>query len=258
MLTFEIFSRTIPKNGFESHSSPSTYLRAYLRMPILDWEMGPNWSHQRIYGHIFTHYPEKWHWVPFKPINVSTGIFTDAHSGLGNGTKWVPSTYLRAYFQALSRKMTLSSIRAHQHIYGHIYGCPFWTGKWDQTGPINVSTVIFSGTIRSNGFRFHLRPSTYLRAFSLIPILDREMGPVNQRIYGQIEGCLFWFKRMNHLLSTVVFSEHMQIFFWLWLYIVWGGEGVPSESLSVKLPNIFRGAVNFLFYFSAWQLLILF
>ena len=97
-----IFSRTIPKNGFESHSNPSTYLRAFLRMPILDWEMGPNRSHQRIYGHIFTHYPKKWLWVPFKPINVSTGIFTDAHSGLGNGTKQVPSMYLRAHFHALS------------------------------------------------------------------------------------------------------------------------------------------------------------
>ena len=174
--------------------------------------MEPNWSHQCIYGHIFTHYPEKWLWVPFKPINVSTGIFTDAHSRLGNGTKWVPSTYLRGYFHALSRKMALGPFQAHQCIYGHFHGCPFCTGKWDQTGPINVSTVIFSRTIPSNGFRFHLRPSTYLRAFSLIPILDWEMGPVHQRIYGQIEGCLFWFKRMNHILSTVVFSEHMQIF----------------------------------------------
>ena len=148
---FLTFTHTIQKNGFESHSNPSTYLRAFFRMPILDWEMGPNRSHQRIYGHIFTHYPEKWLWVPFKPINVSTGIFTDAHSGLGNGTKWVPSTYLRAYFHALSRKMALSPIRTHQRIYGHIYGCPFWTGKWDKTGPINESTGTFSCTIPKNG-----------------------------------------------------------------------------------------------------------
>ena len=127
--------------------------------------------------------------------------------------------------------MALGPFQAHQRIYGHIHGCPFCTGKGDQTGPINVSTVIFLRTIPKNCFRFHLRPSKYLRAFSLIPILDWEMGPVHQRIYGQIEGCLFWFKRMNHILSTVVFSEHMQIFFWLWLYIVWG-ESAPSPGLS--------------------------
>ena len=106
------FSRTIPINGFGSGSllSPSTYLRAFSWMPILDWEMGPNWYRQRIYEHIFMHYPKIWPWVPFKPINVSTSIFTDAHSGLGNGTKQVPSTYLRAYFHTLSRNMALGPV----------------------------------------------------------------------------------------------------------------------------------------------------
>ena len=139
--------------------------------------MGPNRSHQRIYRHIFTHYPGKWLWVPFNPINVSTGIFTDAHFGLGNGTKWVPSTYLRAYFHTLSRKLALSPIRTYLRIYGHFYGCPLWTGKWDQTGPINISTGTFSHTLPKNGFGSPSSPSTYLRAFSWMPILDWEMGP---------------------------------------------------------------------------------
>ena len=150
--------------------------------------MGPNGSNQRIYGHIFMHYPEKWLWVPFEPINLSTGIYTDAHSGLGNGTKQVSSTYLQAHLHTLSRKMALGPFQAHQRIYGHFHGCPFWTGKWDQIGPINISTGIFSHTIPKNGFRSHSNTSTYLRAYLRLPILDWEMGAnrSHQRIYGHI------------------------------------------------------------------------
>ena len=140
-------SRTFPKIGFRSLLSPSTYLPAFSQMPIREWEIWPIGSHQPIYRHIFTHYPINWLWVPFEPINLSTGIFTDAHSGMGNLTLQVPLTYLLANFHTLSQKMALSSFRAHQPIYRHFYGCPFWNGKLDQLGPINLSTGIFSCTI---------------------------------------------------------------------------------------------------------------
>ena len=107
------FSRTIPKNDFRSLLSPSTYLPAFSQMPSREWEIWPIGSHQPIYRHIFTHYPKKWLWVPFEPINLSTGIFTDAHSGMGNLTNWVPSTYLPAHFHALSQKMALDPFWAH-------------------------------------------------------------------------------------------------------------------------------------------------
>ena len=111
-------------NGFESLSSPSTYLPAFSRMPILEWEIWPIGSHQPIYWHIFTHFPKKWLWVPFEPIKLSTGNFTDAHSGMGNLTNLVPSTYLLAHFHALSQKngfQHLSSPSNYLPAFSQIY-----------------------------------------------------------------------------------------------------------------------------------------
>ena len=113
-------------------------------MPILEWEIWPIGSHQPIYRHIFTHYPKKWLWFPFEPINLYTGIFTDTHSWMGNWTNWVPSTYLLVYFHALSHKVVLSPFRAHQPINRYIHGFPF------RKGTINVFTVTFLRIILKN------------------------------------------------------------------------------------------------------------
>ena len=203
---------------------------------------------------------------------------------MGNLTYWVPSTYLPAHFHALSQKMALSPFRAHQPIYRHFHGCPFWNGKFDLLGPINLSTGTFSRTIPKNGFDFLSSPLTYIPASSRIPILEWEIGPIgsHQPIYwyifmhypikwfwvpfepinlstdiftdshsGRVPSmylllpfyALFW-KITNlqgiyrslwppnwricfgiiHILSTGAISQCMQIFFWLWLYIVWGGR----------------------------------
>ena len=134
------------------------------------------------------YYREKWFWFPFEPINLSTSLFTDFHSGMGKWTNLVPSTYLPAHFHALSLKMGLSSFRARQPNYRHFHGCPFWNGKFDQLGPINLSTGTFSRTIPKNGFESLSSPSTYLPAFSRMPTLEWEIGPIgsHQPIYRHI------------------------------------------------------------------------
>ena len=220
---FHALSRKNALGPFQAHSSPSTYLQAYLRMPILDWEMEPNGSHQRIYGDIFTHYPEKWLWAPFKPINVSTGIFTDAHSVLGNGTKLVQSTYLRSYFYALSQKIALGSIWGHQSIYGHFHWYPFWTGKWDQS--INVSM----GKLKDVYFGSKEWITSYLQSFFqnicrfFLALVIHSLGVRHQ----EIGPPTYWWREAKKTSINVL--EHSQL---------WGiSQGGAPEHCFAQGPN---------------------